>query len=110
MRWPAYLVRRVYRLLLPRRFELLADDRCALCDREARQSPLHHTVVIGLEALEQMEMAGHLPKIIVGRAGGGRFPGSAAPSKMLREKRNLRAIAAELLLSVVDAGATPTTS
>ena len=58
---------------------------------------LHHTVV-GLEALEQMEMAGHWPDIIIGCVGGGsNFLGLAAPflSKMLRERRKLRAIAAE---------------
>jgi tryptophan synthase beta chain len=33
---------------------------------------LHHTVV-GLEAVEQMEMAGHWPDIIIGCVGGGRI-------------------------------------
>jgi tryptophan synthase beta chain len=58
---------------------------------------LHHTV-IGLEAVEQMEMAGYWPDIIIGCVGGGsNFLGLSGPflSKMLREKRNLRAIAAE---------------
>ena len=58
---------------------------------------LHHSVV-GLEALEQMEMAGHWPDIIIGCVGGGsNFLGLAAPflSIVLREKRKLRAIAAE---------------
>jgi tryptophan synthase beta chain len=58
---------------------------------------LHHTV-IGLEALEQMEMAGYWPDIIIGCAGGGsNFIGLAAPflGKMLREQQKLRAIAAE---------------
>jgi len=58
---------------------------------------LHHTVV-GLEALEQMEMAGHWPDIIIGCVGGGsNFLGLAAPflDRVLREKRKLRAIAAE---------------
>jgi tryptophan synthase beta chain len=58
---------------------------------------LHHTVV-GFEALEQMEMAGHWPDIIIGSVGGGsNFLGLAAPflSIVLREKRKLRAIAAE---------------
>ena len=58
---------------------------------------LHHTVV-GLEALEQMEMAGHWPDIIIGCVGGGsNFLGLVAPflSKMLREGRKVRAIAAE---------------
>ena len=58
---------------------------------------LHHTVV-GLEALEQMEMAGHWPDAIIGCVGGGsNFLGLAAPflGRVLREKRKLRAIAAE---------------
>ena len=58
---------------------------------------LHHTVV-GLEALEQMEMAGHWPDIIIGCVGGGsNFLGLATPFlvRVLREKRKLRAIAAE---------------
>jgi tryptophan synthase beta chain len=58
---------------------------------------LHHTV-IGLEALEQMEMAGYWPDIIIGCVGGGsNFSGLAAPflGKMLREGRKVRAIAAE---------------
>jgi tryptophan synthase beta chain len=58
---------------------------------------LHHTVV-GLEAVEQMEMAGHWPDIIIGCVGGGsNFLGLAAPFlvRVLREKRKLRAIAAE---------------
>ena len=58
---------------------------------------LHHTVV-GLEALEQMEMAGHWPDIIIGCVGAGsNFLGLAAPflGRVLREKRKLRAIAAE---------------
>jgi tryptophan synthase beta chain len=58
---------------------------------------LHHTVV-GLEALEQMEMAGHWPDIIIGCVGGGsNFLGLAAPfiDRVLRGKRRLRAIAAE---------------
>ena len=58
---------------------------------------LHHTVV-GLEVLEQMEMAGHWPDIIIGCVGGGsNFLGLAAPflGRVLREKGKLRAIAAE---------------
>jgi tryptophan synthase beta chain len=58
---------------------------------------LHHTVV-GFEALGQMEMAGHWPDIIIGCVGGGsNFLGLAAPflDRVLREKRKLRAIAAE---------------
>ena len=60
--------------------------------------PLLHHTVIGLEALEQMEMAGYWPDVIIGSVGGGsNFSGLAAPflGKMLREKRNLRAVAAE---------------
>ncbi len=58
---------------------------------------LHHTV-IGLEALEQMEMAGYWPDIIIGCVGAGsNFLGLSGPflGKVLREKSNLRAIAAE---------------
>jgi tryptophan synthase beta chain len=58
---------------------------------------LHHTV-IGLEALEQMEMAGYWPDIIIGCVGAGsNFSGLAAPflGKMFREGRKVRAIAAE---------------
>ena len=60
--------------------------------------PLLHHTVIGLEALEQMEMAGYWPDIIIGCVGGGsNFSGLAAPfiGKMLREKRKVRVIAAE---------------
>jgi len=60
--------------------------------------PLLHQTVIGLETLEQMEMAGFWPDIIVGCAGGGsNFSGLAAPflGKMLREQRKVRVIAAE---------------
>jgi tryptophan synthase beta chain len=58
---------------------------------------LHHTV-IGLEALEQMEMAGYWPDILIACVGGGsNFGGFAGPflGKMIREKRNSRIIAAE---------------
>ena len=42
--------------------------------------PLLHHTVIGLEALEQMEMAGYWPDIIIGCVGGGsNFSGLAAP-------------------------------
>jgi tryptophan synthase beta chain len=54
--------------------------------------------VIGLEALEQMEMAGYWPDIIIGCVGAGsNFSGLAAPflGKMFREGRKVRAIAAE---------------
>jgi tryptophan synthase beta chain len=60
--------------------------------------PLLHHTVIGLEALEQMEMAGYWPDIIIGCVGGGsNFSGLAAPflGKMLCEGRKVRAIAAE---------------
>ena len=58
---------------------------------------MHHSV-IGLEALEQMEMAGYWPDVIVACVGGGsNFAGLSTPfiGKSLREKRNLRVIAAE---------------
>jgi hypothetical protein len=53
--------------------------------------PLLHHTVIGLEALEQMEMAGYWSDIIIGCVGGGSyFSGLAALflGKMLREKCN----------------------
>jgi tryptophan synthase beta chain len=62
--------------------------------------PLLHHTVIGLEALEQMEMAGYWPDVIIGCVGGGsNFSGLAAPfiGKMLRENRKSRVIAAEPL-------------
>ncbi len=58
---------------------------------------LHHTV-IGLEAMEQMEMTGHWPEIVIGCVGGGsNFAGLSFPfiGRMLRERRNIRVIAAE---------------
>ena len=64
----------------------------------ALNHPLLHHTIIGLEAVEQMEMAGYWPDIIIGCVGGGsNFSGLAAPflGKMLREKRKVRAIAAE---------------
>ncbi|MCB9422766.1 MAG: TrpB-like pyridoxal phosphate-dependent enzyme [Ardenticatenaceae bacterium] len=59
---------------------------------------LTHQSVIGLEALEQMEMAGEYPDIIIGCAGGGsNFAGFAFP--FLRENftngKNTRVIAVE---------------
>jgi tryptophan synthase beta chain len=59
---------------------------------------LLHQTVIGLEALEQMEMAGHWPDIVIGCAGGGsNFSGLALPflGRKLRERKNVRVIAAE---------------
>ncbi len=80
-------------------FEVAATDPDAhFATASGLNHPLLHHTVIGLEALEQMEMAGYWPDIIVGCVGGGsNFSGFAAPflGKMLREKRNLRAIAAE---------------
>ena len=58
---------------------------------------MHHSV-IGLEALEQMEMAGYWPDVLVACVGAGsNFAGFSTPflGKSLREKRNLRVIAAE---------------
>jgi tryptophan synthase beta chain len=60
-----------------------------------------HNTMMGLEAIEQMEMAGYWPDIIIACVGAGcNFGGTVGPflGKMLREKRdlrNLRAIAAE---------------
>jgi tryptophan synthase beta chain len=59
---------------------------------------LLHQTVIGLEALEQMEMAGQWPDIIIGCTGGGsNFSGLALPflGRGLRERRKVRVIAAE---------------
>ena len=59
---------------------------------------LLHQTVIGIEALEQMEMAGYWPDILIGCTGGGsNFSGLVLPflGKKLREKKNVRAIAAE---------------
>jgi tryptophan synthase beta chain len=79
--------------------ELTAKDPEALIGMSSVLNfPLLHQTVIGLEALEQMEMAGYWPDIIIGCVGAGsNFSGLAAPflGKMLREKHNLRTIAAE---------------
>jgi tryptophan synthase beta chain len=59
---------------------------------------LIHQSIIGIEALEQMEMAGYWPDIVIGATGGGsNFSGIAFPfiGKSLREKKKLRVIAAE---------------
>ena len=59
---------------------------------------LLHQTVIGLEALEQMEMAGHWPDIVVGCTGGGsNFSGLAFPflARKIRERKAVRVIAAE---------------
>ena len=59
---------------------------------------LIHQSVIGIEAIEQMEMAGFWPDIVIGCAGGGsNFAGLAFPfiGKKLREGKAVRLIAAE---------------
>jgi tryptophan synthase beta chain len=59
---------------------------------------LLHQTVIGIEALEQMEMAGDWPDIVIGCAGGGsNFSGLSFPflGKKIREKKAVRVIAAE---------------
>ncbi len=59
---------------------------------------LMHQTVIGLEALEQMEMAGEYPDVVIGCAGGGsNFAGFVYPflHKKFVEKRAIRVIAAE---------------
>jgi tryptophan synthase beta chain len=59
---------------------------------------LLHQTVIGIESLEQMEMTGHWPDIVVGCTGGGsNFSGLALPfiGKKLREHKAVRVIAAE---------------
>ena len=57
-----------------------------------------HQSVIGIEAIEQMEMAGFWPDVVIGCTGGGsNFAGLAFPflGKTLREKKALRIVAAE---------------
>ncbi len=59
---------------------------------------LLHQTVIGIEALEQMEMAGYWPDVVIGCAGGGsNFSGLALPflGKKLREGKQVRIVAAE---------------
>ncbi len=59
---------------------------------------LLHQTVIGIEAIEQMEMAGHWPDVVIGCTGGGsNFAGLAFPflGKKLREKKSVRVVAAE---------------
>ena len=59
---------------------------------------LLHQTVVGIEALEQMEMAGDWPDVVIGCAGGGsNFSGLVFPflGKKLRENKDLRAIAVE---------------
>jgi tryptophan synthase beta chain len=59
---------------------------------------LLHQTVIGIEALEQMQMAGHWPDIVIGCTGGGsNFSGLALPfvGMKLREGKTVRVIAAE---------------
>jgi tryptophan synthase beta chain len=59
---------------------------------------LLHQTVIGLEALEQMEMAGEYPDVVIGCAGGGsNFAGFAFPflHKNLTEGKKTRVMAVE---------------
>lgn len=59
---------------------------------------LMHQSVIGLEALQQMELAGEYPDIVIGCAGGGsNFAGFTYPFlwKKFTEGKNIRVIAAE---------------
>jgi len=59
---------------------------------------LLHQTVIGLEALEQMDMAGEYPDVVIGCAGGGsNFGGIAFPfiRENVRNDRKTRIIAAE---------------
>jgi tryptophan synthase beta chain len=59
---------------------------------------LIHQSVIGIEAMEQMEMAGHWPDVVIACAGGGsNFAGLAFPflGKKLRDGRAVRIVAAE---------------
>ena len=59
---------------------------------------LMHQTVIGIEAIEQMELAGAYPDVVIGCAGGGsNFAGIAFPflGKKLRDKHKVRVIAVE---------------
>ena len=59
---------------------------------------LIHQSVIGIEALEQMEMAGFWPDVVIACTGGGsNFAGLAFPflGKKLREKKAVRIVAVE---------------
>ena len=59
---------------------------------------LLHQTVIGIEAIEQMEMAGEYPDIVIGCAGGGsNFAGLAFPflGRKLRGGEDVRIIAVE---------------
>ena len=59
---------------------------------------LIHQSVIGIEAIEQMEMAGFWPDVVIGCTGGGsNFAGLAFPflGKRLRENKAVRIVAAE---------------
>jgi tryptophan synthase beta chain len=59
---------------------------------------LMHQTVIGLEAIEQLELAGEYPDVIVGATGGGsNFAGIAFPfiGKKLRGERDVRCVAVE---------------
>jgi tryptophan synthase beta chain len=60
---------------------------------------LLHQTVIGLEARQQMEMAGEYPDVVIGCVGGGsNFSGLAYPfvhDKITGERKNLRALAVE---------------
>ncbi len=59
---------------------------------------LLHQTVVGLESLQQMEMAGEYPDVVIGCAGGGsNFAGFTYPFlwKKFAEKKNIRVIAVE---------------
>jgi tryptophan synthase beta chain len=59
---------------------------------------LMHQTVVGLEALEQMELAGEYPDMVIGCAGGGsNFAGFSYPFlwKKFTEGKNIRVIAVE---------------
>ena len=59
---------------------------------------LLHQTIIGQEAMEQIQMAGHYPDIVIGCAGGGsNFAGIAFPfiGRNIKEKKDTRIIAVE---------------
>ncbi len=73
-------------------------DDAKYCLGSVLNHVLLHQTVIGQEALEQMEMAGDQPDIIIGCAGGGsNFAGLAFPfiGRKIREGTNIRFIAVE---------------
>jgi tryptophan synthase beta chain len=77
---------------------VVQDPQAHIAVSSGLNHPMLHHSVMGLEALQQMEMVGHWPDVIIGCAGGGsNLAGLAGPfiGKALREKHALRVVAAE---------------